>query len=62
MNLESQSLYAEYFGARFGGALKVKLRSSLVLKVQVCQSCPVQQHDLPLSLAEEAKDAHAVKV
>jgi len=34
----------------------------LILEVQFGQSYPVQQHDLPLGLAEEAKDSLAVKV
>ena len=33
-----------------------------VLKVQLGQPVPVQQHDLALGLAEEAEDAHAVKM
>ena len=37
-------------------------RSKLRLKVKFRQPPPVQQHDLPLRLAEEAKDTHAVKV
>ena len=53
---------AGYFGAWFGGLAGSEVAIQLRLKVQFRQSCPVQQHDLPLRLAEEAKDAHAVKM
>jgi hypothetical protein len=33
-----------------------------VLKVQFGQPRPIQQHDLPLGLAEEAEDTLAVKI
>ena len=44
------------------GCREVKWRSSLVLKVQLRQPRPVQQHDLPLGLAEEAENTLAVKM
>ena len=62
MNLEAPSLYAGCFGAWFGGVSGSEVRSSLALQVQFRQSYPVPQHDLPLRLAEEAKDAHPVKM
>jgi len=34
----------------------------LILEVQIRQPRAVQQHDLPLGLAEEAEDALAVKL
>ena len=62
MNLESPANYADilaYGSARYPD---VKWRSSFALKVQLRQSYPVQQHDLPLSLAEKAENTHAVKM
>ena len=44
------------------GCPGVRSRSKLRLEVQFRQPHPIQQHDLPLRLAEEAKDAHAVKM
>ena len=63
MNLESPALYAGYFGAWFGGLPGSEVaRSSFALKVQLRQSYPIQQHDLPLRLAEEAENTHAVEM
>ena len=62
INLESPALYAEDFGACSAGCLGVRSRSKLRLQVKFRQSPTIQQHDLPLRLAEEAKDAHAVKM
>ena len=35
---------------------------SLVLEIQIRQARAVQQHDLPLGLAEEAEDTFAVEL
>ena len=43
-------------------ARQVKWRSSFALEIQLRQPDPVQQHDLPLGLAKEAEDTHAVKI
>ena len=62
MNLESPARYAGYLAHGSAGFPEMKSRSSLALKVHLRQPHPVQQHDLPLGLAEEAEDTHAVKM
>ena len=63
MNLELPALYAGYFGAWFGGlsGSEVAIQASRY-RSNSANRPTVQQHDLPLGLAEEAEDAHAVKM
>ena len=44
------------------GCREVKSLSSFPLKVQLRQSDPIQQYDLPLGMAKEAEDTHASQV
>ena len=62
MNLESPANYADILAYGSARYQDVKWRSSFALKVQLRQSYPVQQHDLPLRLAEKAENTHAVKM
>jgi hypothetical protein len=55
------ALHAVYFGAWFGG-LTDSVNCQPGLEIEFAQPAPIQQHDLPLGWAEEAKDALAVKI
>ena len=62
MDLESPARYAGYLAHGSAGLPEMKSRFSFALKVHLRQPVPVQQHDLPLGLAEEAENTHAVKM